>query len=67
MRSTPKVDEVHAHALNNSQAAVIGLRNEQRMTQEATNAVIAMVLDPHFDVGTDRLQQLEKRSLREFC
>ena len=39
-------EEVLAHALNYSQAAIIGLRNEQRMTQEATNAVIAMVSDP---------------------
>ena len=62
-------EEVLAHALNYSQAAVIALRNEQRLTQEATNRVIAMVSDPQFDareIGTDRVQQLEKKLLREF-
>jgi hypothetical protein len=69
VRPIPVNEEVIAHSLNYSQAAVIGLRNEQRMTQEATNAVIAMVTDPQFDareIGTDRVQQLEKRLLREF-
>ena len=65
----PEQEQGLAHALNYSQAAVIGLRNEQRLTQEATNAVIAMVSDPRFDageIGTDRVQQLEKKLLREF-
>ena len=62
-------EELLAHALNYSEAAVIGLRNEQRLTQEATNTVIAMVSDRQFDareIGTDRVQQLEKKLLREF-
>ena len=57
-------EEILAHALLHMQAAVIGLKNKQSLTQEATNSVIAMGSDPQFDareIGTDRVQQLEKK------